>query len=96
MDDVNKTIPHLGALRGGNCLGSPLSGGPEGGTGIPPRRGVLTHRCTVFFLGLGMKMPPGAAAITAVALRRFHPVDCYLLGLRMKMPPGAALFLASK
>ena len=42
MDDVNKTIPHLGALRGGNCLGSPLSGGPEGGTGIPPRRGVHT------------------------------------------------------
>ena len=68
MDDVNKTIPHLGALRGGNCLGSPLSGGPEGGTGIPPRRGVFTHRCTVTFLGLGMKMPPGRCPIFSIEI----------------------------
>ena len=41
MDDVNKTIPQ-GPSGAEIAWGSPLSGGPEGGTGIPPRRGVHT------------------------------------------------------
>ena len=49
MDDVNKTIPHLGALRGGKLPGVPPFGGTRRGDGDPaPEGGVLTHTGALF------------------------------------------------